>query len=113
MIKTLFEKIIDRELPAEILYEDDLCIAIVDKAPQAPVHILLISKKRIHKLADVIPADAALMGHMLVKVPELANKLHIQDNFRLVINNGPKAGQTIYHLHLHIMAGRNFDWPPG
>lgn len=113
MSKTIFEKIIDRELPANIIYEDEFCIAFHDNSPQAPVHVLLVTKKVIPKLADANASDASLLGHLMTKVSEITKTLKIEDNFRLIINNGPKACQTVFHLHLHIMGGRNFHWPPG
>jgi histidine triad (HIT) family protein len=113
MSSTIFEKIIAREIPANIIYEDDLCIAFHDNNPQAPVHALLVSKKVLPKLADAQPEDAQLLAHIMLKVGEIAAKLNIKDNFRLVVNNGPQANQTVYHLHLHIMGGRRFSWPPG
>ncbi len=113
MSTTIFEKIIQREISANIVYEDDLCIAFHDVNPQAPIHILLVTKKVIPKLSEAIQDDAALLGHLMVKVSEITRMLGISENFRLVINNGPQACQTVYHLHLHIMSGRMFHWPPG
>ncbi|MBN9286920.1 MAG: histidine triad nucleotide-binding protein [Gammaproteobacteria bacterium 39-13] len=113
MSKTIFEKIIDRELPANIIYEDEHCIAFHDNSPQAPIHVLLVTKKVIPKLADASPEDATLLGYLMTKVSEITKTLGIQDNFRLVINNGSQACQTVFHLHVHIMGGRNFHWPPG
>jgi len=112
-MKTLFEKIIDREIPAEILYEDDLCLAFRDIHAQAPTHILLIPKKPIPKLADAQITDQLLLGHLLMTVNKITQELNIADAFRLVINNGAGAGQTVFHLHMHILAGRPFSWPPG
>lgn len=113
MNKTIFEKIIQREIPAKILYEDDRCIAFHDVNPQAPVHVLLVTKRVIPMLRDVTSADSELMGYLMFKVSEIAKMLNIQDNFRLVINNGEQACQTVFHLHLHILSGRQFHWPPG
>lgn len=112
-MKTIFQKIIDRELKADIVYEDNWCIAFHDVNPQAPTHLLLVCKKVIEKLSQAQEDDKELLGHMLVKVPEITAKLGINDNFRLVINNGAQAGQTVYHLHMHILSGRTFGWPPG
>lgn len=112
-MKTLFEKIIDREIPANILYEDDLCLAFHDIHPQAPIHILVIPKKPIPKLADAQTEDQLLLGHLLLIVNQITHRLEIADAFRLIINNGAEAGQTVFHLHLHILAGRPFAWPPG
>ncbi len=113
MHKTIFQKIIDREIKADIIYEDNWCIAFHDANPQAPIHILVVSKKVIAKLSEVEEEDKDLLGHMMVKIPEITSKLGIKDNFRLVINNGAQACQTVYHLHIHIMAGRMFTWPAG
>ncbi len=112
-MKTLFEKIIDREIPAHIIYEDEFCLAFHDIHPQAPTHILLIPKKPIAKLADAQANDQLLLGHLLMTVNKITQDLEIADAFRLVINNGAKAGQTVFHLHLHILSGRPFHWPPG
>lgn len=111
--KTIFQKIIDKEIPATIYHEDEHCIAFADVNPQAPVHVLLVSKKVIPKLTDLKNDDLSTMGHLMLQVPEIARKLNISDNFRLVINNGALAGQTVYHLHLHILGGRPMSWPPG
>lgn len=113
MSKTIFEKIIQREIKANIIYEDDLCIAFHDVNPQAPVHVLLVTKKVIPTLSAATQEDATLLGHLMVKVSEITAMLNIKDNFRLVINNGAQACQTVYHLHLHILSGRMFYWPPG
>jgi len=113
MAETLFSKIINREIPADIVYEDDLCLAFNDIAPQAPVHILLIPKKPIVKVADAEPEDQALLGHLLLKAGEIAKQQGYGEAFRLVVNNGEAAGQTVFHLHLHILAGRAFSWPAG
>lgn len=109
---TIFQKIIDREIPAEIVYEDDLCLAFNDVEPQAPVHILLIPKKPIDRLSNAEEGDQALLGHLLVKAGDIAKAQGLED-FRLNINNGPGASQTVFHLHLHILGGRSFSWPPG
>lgn len=110
---TIFTKIINREIPAEIVYEDDLTLAFKDINPQAPIHILVIPKKPIAKLSDSKDDDQALLGHLLLTVNKVAKQLNIEDAFRLVINNGAKAGQTVFHIHLHILAGRQLSWPPG
>ena len=111
--KTLFEKIIDREVPAKIIYEDNLCIAIEDINPQAPVHVLLIPKKPIEKFSDFNQSDSDLLTHLFFKVNEVASICNISDNFRININNGAEAGQEVFHLHIHILGGRKFSWPPG
>jgi histidine triad (HIT) family protein len=114
MSKTLFEKIIAREIPASILYEDDQVIAIKDINPGAPVHVLLIPKKPIPRIADAQNADQQVLGHMLLKAAEIAKRLGVaQSGYRLVINNGPHAGESVPHLHLHILGGREMSWPPG
>lgn len=110
---TIFGKIIRREIPADIIYEDELCLAFLDVNPQAPQHIILIPKKLIPKLADAGKEDKELLGHMLLKAGDIARQLGVDDTFRLVVNNGAKAGQSVFHLHMHILAGRSFGWPPG
>ena len=112
-MSTLFKKIIDRELAADIVYEDDLCLAFRDINPQAPTHVLLVPKKEIPRLADAKPADQALLGHLLLAANKIARELGVADAFRLVVNNGEDVGQSVFHLHLHILAGRPFHWPPG
>lgn len=113
MSDTIFSKIIRREIPADIVYEDDLCLAFKDIAPQAPVHILVIPKKPIPKLADATPEDHALMGHLLLKVKQIADEAGLENGYRVVINTGDDGGQTVHHLHLHILGGRQMQWPPG
>jgi len=113
MSDTIFGKIIDREIPADIVYEDDLCLAFRDINPQAPVHILVIPKKPIARLADCEAGDQNLLGHLMLAAGNIAREEGISEAFRLVINNGAEAGQEVFHLHLHILAGRNFSWPPG
>lgn len=110
---TIFQKIIDREIPAEIVYEDDECLAFKDVNPQAPVHILLIPKKPLAKLTDATTEHQQLLGHLLLKVSQVAREAGVEDGFRLVVNNGEEAGQTVFHLHLHILGGRAMNWPPG
>ena len=110
---TIFGKIIEREIPADIVYEDDQCLAFRDVNPQAPTHVLLIPKKEIPRLADATASDEALLGHMMVAAGKIARQLGVDDAFRLVVNNGAAAGQSVFHLHLHIIAGRSFRWPPG
>ena len=114
MSKTLFEKIISREIPATIVYEDDLVLAFRDIKPQAPVHVLIIPKKPIPRLAEAAPEDHKVLGHLLLKAAEVADKLGLQKGgYRLVVNNGPDAGEAVPHLHVHILGGRKMDWPPG
>jgi histidine triad (HIT) family protein len=111
---TLFEKIIAREIPAKIVYEDDKVIAFHDVKPQAPVHVLIIPKKPIPRIAEAHPDDHQALGHLLIKAAEVAKQLGLTKNgFRLVFNNGPDAGEAVPHLHCHIIGGRKMDWPPG
>jgi histidine triad (HIT) family protein len=112
-VTTLFGKIIRREIPATIVYEDDLCLAFRDINPQAPTHVLLIPKKEIDTLANAGPGDQALLGHLMLAAGNIARQLGIGDAFRLVVNNGAAAGQSVFHLHLHILGGRALRWPPG
>jgi histidine triad (HIT) family protein len=114
MSKTLFEKIVSREIPAHVLYEDDLVIAFRDIKPASPVHALIVPKKPIPRIAEATSADHAMLGHLLLKAAEVADKLGLnKSGFRLVINNGPDAGESVPHLHLHILGGRHLAWPPG
>ncbi len=113
MTDTLFSKIINREIPADIVYEDELCLAFRDIVPQAPVHILLIPKQPIVKVSDATAADQSLLGHLLLKAGDIAKEQGYGEAFRLVVNNGAEAGQTVFHLHIHILAGREFSWPAG
>ena len=110
---TLFEKIIAREIPADIVFEDDQSLAFRDINPQAPMHILVIPKKPIPKVSDAAPDDAELLGHLLVVAADVAKTEGYGDAFRLAVNNGADAGQTVFHLHVHVLGGRAFTWPPG
>jgi|TARA_X000000368_G_scaffold296004_1_gene235596 histidine triad (HIT) family protein len=110
---TLFQKIIDKEIPADIIYEDDISLVFKDINPQAPTHLLIIPKKPIVKVADASEADKELLGHLMWVAGEVAREIGVEDAFRLVINNGAKAGQSVFHLHLHLLSGRSFSWPPG
>lgn len=113
-MSTIFKKIIEREIPADIVYEDDLCLAFRDINPQAPVHILLIPKKEIPTLDDLSEEDRKLMGHLLLKSSEIARSEGLAgDGYRLVVNCGDDGGQEVYHLHFHILGGRRMKWPPG
>ena len=112
MSKTLFQKIADREIPAQIVHEDEHCFAIRDINPQAPLHLLVIPRKLIPKLSDADAADQALLGHLLLVGKQLALAAGHAD-FRLNINNGAGAGQSVFHLHVHVLGGRMFKWPPG
>ena len=113
MSTTLFSKIIQGEIPADIVYEDDVCLCFKDVNPQAPIHLLLIPKKPLPRLADAAQADQSLLGHLLLKAGDIARQQGCGEAFRLVVNNGEGAGQTVFHLHLHILAGRPMGWPPG
>ena len=110
--KTLFTKIIDKEIPAEIIYEDDLCIAFKDIHPQAPVHFLVVPRKPIPRLSEAVSSDHAVLGHLMLKAAEVARSQGAHE-FRLVVNSGASAGQTVFHLHLHVLGGRSLGWPPG
>jgi histidine triad (HIT) family protein len=111
--KTIFEKIIDREIPADIVYEDDRCLAFRDINPQAPTHILLIPKKPIPTLNDLGEPDRDLAGHLLMTVPRVAEQLSLAGGYRVVVNCGPDGGQEVDHVHLHLLGGRPMKWPPG
>ena len=114
MSKTLFEKIIAREIPATIVYEDDLVLAFRDVKPQAPAHVLIVPKKVIPRIADAAPDDHKVLGHLLLKAAEVAKSLGIdKTGFRLAINNGPDAGESVPHLHVHLLGKRALAWPPG
>jgi len=108
MTDTIFGKIISGEIPSEFIYEDEHCIAINDINPAAPVHVLVIPKRGIPRLVDAQPDDQALLGHLLLAAGKIAEQLGVADAFRLIINNGEGAGQTVFHLHLHIIGGRAF-----
>jgi histidine triad (HIT) family protein len=112
-LTTLFGKIIRREIPADIVYEDEHCIAFRDINPQAPTHVLLVPKKEIDKLSSAAAADQALLGHLMLAAGKVARQLGVGDAFRVVINNGAAAGQSVFHLHLHVLGGRALHWPPG
>jgi histidine triad (HIT) family protein len=113
MSKTLFEKICDREIPADIVYEDELCVAFKDIHPQAPFHVQLVPRKPITMLVNADVGDQALLGHLLLTAPKIATAAGFGDAFRLAVNNGAAVGQSVFHLHTHILAGRPFKWPPG
>ncbi len=114
MSKTLFEKIAAREATATIVYEDDQVLAFRDIKPQAPVHVLIVPRKPIPRIAEAKPQDQAVLGHLLLKAAEVARKLGLSESgFRLVFNNGPDAGEAVPHLHCHIIGGRRLGWPPG
>jgi histidine triad (HIT) family protein len=113
MQDNLFQKIIERKIPADIVYEDDRCLAFRDINPQAPVHVLIIPRKVIPTHAEIKPEDRDLLGHLHLVATQLAEKLGVGDGYRLVINCKERAGQTVPHLHLHLLGGRDFGWPPG
>lgn len=111
---TIFGKIIRKEIPADIVYEDDLCLAFKDITPQAPTHVLVIPKKTIPTLANASPEDKELMGHLLLTIKAIADQLGLTDTgYRVVINTGNDGGQTVFHLHMHLLGGRALQWPPG
>ena len=113
MSKNLIKKIIDREIPADIIFEDELSIVIKDISPQAPTHLLIIPKKVIPKLSDSTAEDQSILGHLMLVAGQIADQLGLDETFRLVVNNGAKAGQSVFHLHLHLLSGRPLNWPPG
>merc|ERR1712055_1049604 len=110
---TIFAKIVRKEIPADIIYEDDQCLAFNDIAPQAPVHFLVIPKKPIAQLSKSSDEDEALLGHLMVVARKCAEKKDLGDGYRMVINDGKNGAQSVYHLHLHILGGRQLSWPPG
>ena len=111
---TVFKKIIDKEVPATIVYEDDLCLAFKDIQPQAPVHILVIPKKEITSVAEITADDQHLMGHLMVKASQIAKEQNLSEKgYRLIVNTKKDGGQTVDHLHIHILGGRPLSWPPG
>ena len=113
MTDTIFAQIINRQIPADIVYEDDECLAFRDVNPQAPVHILVIPKQPIARLVEAGADHQALLGRLLLTANQVAREQGVDDAFRLVVNNGAEAGQSVFHLHLHILGGRPFTWPPG
>lgn len=113
MAKTIFQRIIDREIPAQIEHEDEHCIVLHDIQPQAPVHLLIVPKKPIPRVALATDADQAVLGHLLLVAGTVAGKLQLADGFRLVVNNGLHACESVPHLHVHLLARRQMTWPPG
>jgi histidine triad (HIT) family protein len=111
--KTIFKRIIDGEIPAKIVYQDDQCLAFHDIAPQAPTHVIVIPKKEIASINEIADEDAPLVGHLLVVIRKLAKELKLDGGYRVVVNCGPHAGQSVDHLHFHLLAGRQLSWPPG
>jgi histidine triad (HIT) family protein len=112
-VKTLFEKISAREIPAQIVFEDDLVLAFRDINPQAPTHVLIVPKQPIPRIAEATTDDQKLLGHLLLKAAEVAKQLNLPNGYRLVINNGTDGGEAVPHLHVHILGGRHMAWPPG
>jgi len=113
LAETIFSRIIDRTIPARIEHEDDLCLAFHDVSPQAPVHILVIPKKAIPSVAHLEASDANTVGHLVLVAAQLASRLGLTDGYRLVFNCGRDGGQSVDHLHLHLLGGRSLSWPPG
>ncbi len=111
--KTIFQRIVDREIPAQIVHEDEQCLAFRDIHPQAPTHVLIVPKKPLAGLSSADETDTALLGHLLTVTRKLADKLGLTQGYRVVINNGDEGGQTVNHLHLHLLGGRSLTWPPG
>jgi histidine triad (HIT) family protein len=110
---SIFTRIMRKEIPADIVHEDDKCIAFRDVAPQAPTHILVVPRKPISMLMNAEPSDAELLGHLLLTAKQIAEKEGLERGFRIVINNGPDSVMTVYHLHVHLLGGRQMSWPPG
>jgi len=113
MAKTLFQRIIDREIPSRIEFEDEHCVVIHDIQPQAPVHVLVIPKKPIPRLSEAQEPDNALLGHLLLTAGTMAKRLGLANGFRLVVNNGPDGCESVPHLHVHLLGKRQMQWPPG
>ena len=111
--KTIFKKIIDREIPAKIVYEDDHCLAFEDINPQAPTHVIVIPKREIVSVDDISAEDEVVVGHLFVAMRQIAEQLGLSDGYRVVTNCGANAGQEVMHLHFHLIGGRKFTWPPG
>jgi histidine triad (HIT) family protein len=113
-VKTIFEKIRDGEIPADVVHRDEQCFAFRDISPQAPVHILIVPNKPIPRVSEAEPVDQALLGHLLLTAAKIASGLGLSESgFRVVINNGPHGGETVPHLHVHLLGGRQLTWPPG
>ena len=112
-MSTIFKRIIDKEIPVKILYEDEHCLAFPDINPQAPTHVLVIPKKEIVNIAGALAEDQALLGHLLLVVQKVAGQLGLGNGYRVVLNCGPDGGQSVDHLHIHLIGGRQLGWPPG
>ena len=113
MAKTIFQKIIDREIPARIEHEDEHCVVLYDIQPQAPVHLLIVPKKLIARVGEAKAEDQSILGHLLLVAGVVARKLQLAEGFRLVVNHGPHACESVPHLHIHLLAKRQMTWPPG
>jgi histidine triad (HIT) family protein len=112
--QNIFAKILRKEIPADVVYEDDVCLAFRDVNPQAPTHLLVIPREPIARLADAGRGQRAVLGHLLWAAGEIARRAGLaEDGFRVVVNNGERAGQTVFHLHVHVLGGRALRWPPG
>ncbi len=111
--KTIFKRIIDGEIPAKIVHEDDLCLAFHDIAPQGPTHVVVIPRKEIPSIREIAEEDAPLVGHLMVVIRKIADQLELGDGYRVVVNCGGHGGQTVDHLHFHLIGGRQMSWPPG
>lgn len=113
MADSIFTQIYNGLIPGEVIYEDEYCFAINDINPQAPTHILIIPKKLINKVSEATPEDASLLGNLLLASKKIVDQYGLEDSYRLVINNGAKAGQSVFHIHVHLLSGRALEWPPG
>lgn len=111
--KTLFQKIADREIPAKLIHEDAMCVAFHDISPQAPTHVLVVPRKPIARVGEATAEDQAALGHLLLVAAQLSRQLNLTKGFRIVINNGPDGGESVPHLHVHLLGGRALSWPPG
>ncbi|MFQ5732450.1 MAG: histidine triad nucleotide-binding protein [Planctomycetaceae bacterium] len=111
--KTIFKRIIDGELPADIVFEDDRCLAFRDINPQAPIHVLIVPRREIPSLDDVTEIEEPLIGHLFAVASKLAERFGLENGYRTVVNCGDDGGQTVNHLHVHLLGGRNLNWPPG
>lgn len=111
--KTLFQKIADREIPAKLIHEDAVCVAFHDISPQAPTHVLVVPRKAIPRVGEATAEDQATLGHLLLVAAQIARQLNLAKGFRLVINNGADGGESVPHLHVHLLGGRALSWPPG
>ncbi|XP_047460007.1 histidine triad nucleotide-binding protein 1 [Mugil cephalus] len=110
---TIFGKIVRKEIPVNFIYEDDQCVAFPDISPQAPTHILVVPKKPIIQLSQAEESDAALLGHMMIVAKKVAQDAGLSKGYRIVVNDGPDGGQSVYHIHIHVLGGRCMGWPPG